>query len=71
MEPDRAAGFGNFRPHRTPVAITSTGFYYFDVWILAQAARILGKTADYNRYAALAFSSGPTGHGGEWCVFPS
>jgi alpha-L-rhamnosidase len=54
MEPDRAAGFGNFRPHRTPVAITSTGFYYFDVWILAQAARILGKTADYNRYAALA-----------------
>jgi hypothetical protein len=24
-----------------------------------------------DRYAALAFSSGPTGHGGVWCVFPS
>ena len=24
---------------------------------------------EFNRYAALAFSSGPTGHGGESCVF--
>ncbi|MCX5842066.1 MAG: family 78 glycoside hydrolase catalytic domain, partial [Deltaproteobacteria bacterium] len=54
MEPDRAAGYSNFRPQRTPAAITSTGFYYFDVWILAQSARILGKTEDYKRYSALA-----------------
>ena len=44
----------------------------------ARAALVLGLNVEvgdvlnqeFNRYAALAFSSGPTGHGGEWCVFP-
>lgn len=54
MEPDRAAGYSNFAPKRTPPAITATGFYYFDVWILAQAAKVLGKTEDYKRYSLLA-----------------
>jgi hypothetical protein len=43
----------------------------------ARAALVLGLNVEvvdvinqeFNRYAALAFSSGPTGHGGEWCVF--
>jgi alpha-L-rhamnosidase len=54
MEPDRKAGRSNFAPKRTPAAVTSTGYYYFDVWILAQAAEILGKTDDYERYSTLA-----------------
>jgi len=54
MEPDRKAGRSNFRPKRTPGAITSTGYYYFDTWILAQAAKILGKNDDYKRYSTLA-----------------
>jgi alpha-L-rhamnosidase len=53
MEPDRKAGRSNFAPKRTPAAVTSTGYYYFDVWILAQAAKILGKTDDYERYSTL------------------
>jgi hypothetical protein len=43
----------------------------------ARAALVLGLNVEvvdvlnqeFDRYAALAFSSGPTGHGGEWCVF--
>jgi len=54
MEPDRAAGHSNSDPHRTPATVTSTGFYYFDTWILAQAAKILGKNDDYERYSTLA-----------------
>ena len=54
MEPDRTAGYSNFAPQRTPPAITATGFYYFDTWILAQAAKVLGKTEDYKRYSSLA-----------------
>ena len=54
MEPTRKTGRSHFAPRRTPAAITSTGFYYFDTWILAQAAKILGKTDDYKRYSALA-----------------
>ena len=54
MEPDRAAGYSNFDPKRTPPEITATGFYYFDAWILAQAAKVLGKTEDYKRYSLLA-----------------
>ena len=54
MEPDRAAGYSNFAPKRTPPEITATGFYYFDAWILAQAAKVLGKTEDYKRYSLLA-----------------
>lgn len=38
----------------TPIALTATAFYYDDVRILAQTARLLGKTADAERYARLA-----------------
>ncbi len=51
MEPDRASGKSNFSPKRTPGAITSTGYYYFDCWIVAQAAKILGKTDEAERYS--------------------
>lgn len=54
MEPDRAAGYCNFAPTRTPAKVTSTGFYFFDTWILAQSAKVLGNTEDYKRYSALA-----------------
>jgi len=54
MEPDRAAGQSYSRPKRTPAAITSTGYYYYDTWILAQAANILGKNDDYEHYSTLA-----------------
>jgi alpha-L-rhamnosidase len=54
MEPDRALGYSNFRPQRTPTAITSTGHYYFSIWILAQSAKIIGNIEDYKRYSALA-----------------
>jgi len=54
MEPDRKAGHSNFAPRRTPAAITSTGYYYFDVWILAQAAKVLGKEDDYLHYSKIA-----------------
>ncbi|SDZ76031.1 alpha-L-rhamnosidase [Arachidicoccus rhizosphaerae] len=49
-------GLGDWVPvkSRTPVPFTSTIYYYTDVRILAQAARLFGKTADYQRYTALA-----------------
>jgi alpha-L-rhamnosidase len=54
MEADRLSGVSNFLPVRTPVDVTSTAVYYYDAWILAQAAQILGKTNDYNTYSNLA-----------------
>ena len=39
---------------QTPIPLTSTAYYYFDTWIVAQAARILGKTEDARHYADLA-----------------
>ncbi len=54
MEPDRAAGRSHHRPKRTPGAVTSTGYYYFDTWILSQAAKVLAKDDDYKRYSTLA-----------------
>ncbi len=39
---------------KTPTEVTSTGYYYFDVQILARAAEALGKTDDAKKYAALA-----------------
>ena len=38
----------------TPTPLTSTAYYYFDAWILAQAAGILGNTEDAGHYADLA-----------------
>ena len=53
MEP-RADGSSSFAPERTPVALTSTAYYYFDVWMLARAAEILGKKDDAAHYGELA-----------------
>ena len=49
-------GLGDWIPVRskTPVEFTSTAYYYADVTILADAAKLLGKPADYDTYSALA-----------------
>jgi alpha-L-rhamnosidase len=39
---------------KTPTEVTSTGYYYLDVQILARAAEALGKAEDAKKYAALA-----------------
>jgi hypothetical protein len=36
----------------TPIALTATAFYYYDTWVLAQTAALLGKTED-----AIAFTN--------------
>lgn len=38
----------------TPIALTATAFYYYDNWILSQAATLLGQPADARQYAAQA-----------------
>jgi len=38
----------------TPIALTATAFYYYDSWVLARAAELLGKTADAKTYGELA-----------------
>ena len=49
-------GLGDWVPADTvtPNTITSTGYYYADARIVAQAAKILGKTEDAKKYSALA-----------------
>jgi len=49
-------GLGDWIPvkSKSPVELTSTCYYYADVVILAKAAKILGKNADYEKYTALA-----------------
>ena len=49
-------GLGDWVPADTvtPNTITSTGYYYVDATIVAQAAEILGKTDDAEKYSALA-----------------
>ena len=49
-------GLGDWVPvkSKTPVEFTSTAYYYADALILAKAAKLFGKTADYTRYQALA-----------------
>lgn len=49
-------GLGDWVPVKStsPVELTSTCYYYADVIILAKAAKLLGKTDDYNRYSTLA-----------------
>ena len=49
-------GLGDWIPvkSKSPVELTSTCYYYADVVILAKAANILGKKADYEKYTALA-----------------
>ena len=38
----------------TPIPLTATAFYYYDAWIMAQAAVLLGRAEDASRYEALA-----------------
>jgi len=38
----------------TPIALTATGFYYYDTVILSRAATILGKMEDARRYSEQA-----------------
>lgn len=38
----------------TPLPLTATAFYYYDTWILSQAAQLLGKGQDAARYKQLA-----------------
>ncbi len=51
-------GLGDWVPpgETAPVEVTSTGYYYADARIVAQAAAVLGKTDDARKYAALAES---------------
>jgi alpha-L-rhamnosidase len=49
-------GLGDWIPvkSQTPVPFTSTAYYFKDVSILANAARVLGKVNDERKYQALA-----------------
>jgi len=49
-------GLGDWIPvtSQTPVEVTSTGYYYADVRIVARAAAVLGRTEEAQRYDALA-----------------
>ncbi len=38
----------------TPKSLTATAFYYYDTWIMAGAAALLGKADDAQRYTELA-----------------
>lgn len=51
-------GLGDWVPveTKTPVEVTSTGYYYLDAQIVARIAELLGKTADAQKYTALAHS---------------
>ena len=53
MEP-QFGGISSARPLHTPVALTSTAYYYYDAWILSQLAGMLGKTIDAKQYSTLA-----------------
>lgn len=47
---------GTVHPQVTPVALTSTAYYYYDVLLLGQIATIMGLDADAGEYTALANS---------------
>ena len=49
-------GLGDWIPvkSQSPVELTSTAYYYADVKILAEAAKLFGKKDDYNFYTALS-----------------
>lgn len=54
MEPRWGEPTSSFVPTRTPKALCGTAYYQRCVWILAQAAAILGHEGDRAKYAALA-----------------
>lgn len=49
-------GLGDWVPvkSKTPKEFTSTAYYFTDATILAKAAKLFGKQADYEKYSALA-----------------
>jgi alpha-L-rhamnosidase len=49
-------GLGDWIPvkSKTPVEVTSTGYYFLDAQIVARTAELLGKADDAKKYAALA-----------------
>ncbi len=49
-------GLGDWVPAKTetPVAVTSTGYYYVDAVIVSKIARLLGKNDDARKYEELA-----------------
>ena len=53
MEP-QADGTSRSEPQRTPAALTSTAYFYHDVRIVSEAARVLGKNDQADHYRALA-----------------
>ena len=53
MEP-QADGVSCWKPLHTPVALTSTAYYFRDAQIVADTAALLGDRANADRYAALA-----------------
>ena len=53
MEP-QAGGVSSFRPKQTSPLLTSTAYYYYDVWLLARMAKVLGLHDDARHYFKLA-----------------
>jgi alpha-L-rhamnosidase len=53
MEPG-TDGVSRFSSARTPAAVTSTAYYYYDAVLLAKMARVLGRTGDAEEYEHLA-----------------
>jgi alpha-L-rhamnosidase len=45
---------GSVAPKETPVALTSTGYYYLDLRIMSEAAGVLGRDEDRAQYGELA-----------------
>ena len=45
---------GGARPTETPVALTSTAYFYFDAKLMAKMAQLLGKNQDALKYRELA-----------------
>lgn len=45
---------GSISPTRTPIALTSTAFYYLDVKLMSKMAKVLGKEKDAENYLKLS-----------------
>jgi alpha-L-rhamnosidase len=53
MEP-QDAGFTRLTSRHTPPALTANAYYYFDVFLLARIAEILGRSGDAKKYDGLS-----------------
>jgi len=54
MEAGGNLGGSSWAPRRTSPLITSTAYYYYDSWLLARMAEVLGRDDDARRYDRLA-----------------